>query len=183
MDMNRERRQLTPDEQDACAEFKRLLLSSTKSQETIAGEIGVTQGAVWQWAMARIPISAAKARAAADAVGADPSAISVAFRELHSPELAAMNSSGRPSQPVGIDGEMLVTAQRWVEVEEGLGAQFSPEERTLRMAQVYNLILADGRDFTPAHAVEFAKAAEARYLPSQGAINVKSEKARRRARK
>lgn len=79
----------------AAGRFRALLTSSPKSQDQIADEIGVTQGAVWQWAEGKVAISAKRAVAAARAVGGRPEEISVAFRDVISQE-RALNRDGQP---------------------------------------------------------------------------------------
>lgn len=108
------RRALTPAERQAAAEFRRLLEASDRPQDEIAQEIGVTQGAVWQWADGKIPISAKRALAAARAVGGDPAQISVAWRESHAAPPAGL-STGLPTtaaQPVRPDFDRMAAAVR-----------------------------------------------------------------------
>ena len=56
----------------------------------------------------------------------------------------------------------MVTAQRWVEFEEGLGIKYAPEQRARRLGEVLNLLLKDGGEFSPETAQSFIKEAEAR---------------------
>lgn len=106
------RRELTVEERRAAERFRALLLASDKTQEQIASEIGVTQGAVWQWADGKVPISAKRAVAIAGAVGAHPSEISVAWRESHLPpeESASQALTVKASQPVRPDFQKMADA-------------------------------------------------------------------------
>jgi len=106
------RRELTPDERKAADRFRALLLASDKTQEQIASEIGVTQGAVWQWADGKVPISAKRAVAIAAAVGAHPSEISVAWRQSHLPSegSASQGLIVKASQPVRPDFQKMADA-------------------------------------------------------------------------
>lgn len=105
--MGSERRKLTKEELEAAAEFKRLVDAMSDSQHTLGAKIGVTQGMVWQWADGQVPISAAKARAAAKAVGGDPFKISVAFREV----------VGSPAELLGIAGTATEQASQSVQLD------------------------------------------------------------------
>lgn len=160
----RERRKLSPAELAAAAEFKRLLVLATKekSQDAIAQEIGVTQGAVWQWADGLIPISAKRARAAAVAVGADPSTISVAFRELSQPAKPA--TQARTSQPARLDPATLAAAIKLARLSVAMttddGDPFDPEDETdsAIVAQAFAYLMArEQRAVTADNVVEFAR--------------------------
>lgn len=74
------KRQLTPAELKAAAALAEAVTASPLSQEAIAASMGVTQGMIWQWANGRLPVPAHRAVALADAIGVDPSIISVAYR-------------------------------------------------------------------------------------------------------
>lgn len=154
----RKRRPLSPDELAACEEFRRLLLASPKSQEQIASEIGVTQGAVWQWAEGKIPIASGRARAAAAAVDGDPRLISAAFRALHVAEPAPTYGTGA----VLLIPEMLAVAESWVRFEERSGRVFQPVRRAERLIEIYRDVVADGGSLTPDHAEELITAAHSR---------------------
>jgi DNA-binding transcriptional regulator YdaS (Cro superfamily) len=106
------RRPLTPEEKEAAAAFRRHLEASDRPQDEIAQEIGVTQGAVWQWADGKIPISAKRAVAAAKAVGADPAEISVAWREARGSGNLSTGLPTTAAHPVRPDFDRMAGAVR-----------------------------------------------------------------------
>lgn len=116
--MGTERRKLTPEEMEAAREFRRLVDAMADSQHTLGATIGVTQGMVWQWADGQVPISAAKARAAAKAVGGDPFKISVAFREVVGDPAELLGivraEAEQPSQSVQLDPETVRSAHQLI---------------------------------------------------------------------
>lgn len=81
------------------------------------------------------------------------------------------------SQPERIDPAMMVTAQRWVEYEEGLGARFSPEKRAYRLGEVLNLLLAHGGELMGEPAYQFMHEAKITY---GGSIEQKERPGRRK---
>lgn len=76
---------------------------------------------------------------------------------------SAIAEPGAVSQLVGLDADILITAAGWVDFEEGMGDKIDGRDGLLRrVAQIYPQLVADGGDFTRAHAYEFMKAAEMR---------------------
>lgn len=161
-----ERRALTDEEQKAAAVFKRLLLAAcdTRTQEAIADEIGVTQGTIWQWAEGRIPVSAKRAQAAAKVVGGDPSAISVAFRDLNlpSPKVERPATARTKSHSATPDLDTLHEALTLLLHEEQQAGQLPPRTKTARLADLYARIAADGGRLTPEHNRLFMQEVDAR---------------------
>ncbi|MBN8887554.1 MAG: hypothetical protein J0I77_17655 [Rudaea sp.] len=77
------KRTLSDEERAMAATIKAAVERSTKSQEAIGVEVGVTQGSIWQWMEGKEPVSAKRAPALAAALGIDdPAKISSAYREL-----------------------------------------------------------------------------------------------------
>jgi hypothetical protein len=96
----------------------------------------------------------------------------------------ALAEPGTGSQPLGLDADILITAAAWVDFEEGRGDKIDGRDGLLRrIAQIYPLLVADGGDFTRAHAYEFSKAAEMRNAATatRGKGIGKSEKRGRKA--
>lgn len=95
----------------------------------------------------------------------------------------AIAEPGPASQPMGLDADILITAAAWVDFEIGMGDKVDGREGLLRRAaQIYPLLVADGGDFTPAHAYEFTKAAEMRNVAAATARG-KDGKSEKRGRK
>lgn len=136
--MARPRLLTDPDEIAASDEFKRLVDAQRalgRTQEQIAAEIGdgVSQGTIWQWANRRLAIPANRAKSAADAVGGQPGAISVAWRTMSSDFIGGAPSS-RVSEPrtsyasqnlginLGIITDAMLVVKAFVE-DKGLPAE------------------------------------------------------------
>lgn len=81
--------------------FSAALRFSGLTKAAVAEMVGVTPGAVSQWALGRRPIPAERAVTLARAVGADPMAISASYRETVKSAggaLQVVGGSGNPSE-------------------------------------------------------------------------------------
>lgn len=73
---------LSPQEIAAANAIREAVRLSGRSQDDIAAELGVSQGLIWQWASARVPVPANRAVALGNALKLDPSVVSPAFAEI-----------------------------------------------------------------------------------------------------
>jgi transcriptional regulator with XRE-family HTH domain len=76
------KRPLTDEEERAAAVIKQAIESGNKTQDEIAAEVGVTQGMIWQWMNAKLPVPARRAQKLAAAIGLNPVQVSVAWRNV-----------------------------------------------------------------------------------------------------
>jgi len=81
------KRPLTAEEKAMADRMKAIFESNPSlTQEAVGVAAGVTQGTVWQWIEGRLPVSAKRAAALAQALGIeDPREISVAYRDIGGP--------------------------------------------------------------------------------------------------
>lgn len=73
---------LSPSELQAAGRILAAVRASDCSQEELAAEVGVSQGLIWQWANARVPVPANRAVALGRALHLDPREISPAYAEI-----------------------------------------------------------------------------------------------------
>lgn len=67
-----------------------------------------------------------------------------------------------PSQPLTLDPEMLYEAMTLLVHDEQQGGKFTPRERSMRLAELYGRVAADGGRLSKEHNAEFIKEVMAR---------------------
>lgn len=92
-------RAITRSEVSAALRLAAAIKVSGKTQQAIAGEVGVSQGAIWQWVHAKMRVPADRALALARALGVkDPGELSPHWAEtigdLRPDLVAAMEAAG-----------------------------------------------------------------------------------------
>jgi transcriptional regulator with XRE-family HTH domain len=151
----RERRKLTVQEQAAAMEFRRLLLLADYRQEDLADALGVTQGAVHQWANGHIPISAKRAPAIAALLKCEPADISAEYASLIPREVNATQPAEKvrtASQFENLDPLVLSRALFWLDFEERNAGLFQPVRRAQRLIDLYAMVAKGGGELTPEDA-------------------------------
>ena len=143
------RRPLTPEENLAAGELRRLVDASGKRHDEIAAEVGVTPGAVGHWYRGVIPVPAGRAAELADAVGGDPEKICVAYKKL------AISRMLRPDPAI-----LVVAYQAMVAAMSGRKKVFDMSLHASAFADVYEAAAKNGgrlpKTFTDALAIAVA---------------------------
>lgn len=156
------KRPLTAEEK-AMADRMKAIIESTPglTQESVGASVGVSQGQVWQWLEGRLPVSAKRAPALAEALGIqDPAEISVAYREISG------TSFSRPkvvdllaSHPQRFDVKILVATHRALRElhESQFDSPYNLEDDPVHFLQAYEL-RAKLSQVSPADLVEIFRA-------------------------
>ena len=106
-----ERRKLTADELAAADALKAAIADARLSYESVAGSLGVTAAAVGHWAGGSIVVPLDRVGRLASIIGADPSSISVRWREQVAPFLRhELSGVAGASQPARYDPDILADA-------------------------------------------------------------------------
>jgi hypothetical protein len=200
-----QRRPLTPAEREAAGRFEFHLERSGLTREELATALDLTVGAVGHWAGAIYPIPIDRVARVAELIHADPSEISVRWRENFASTVrnrtdaygenhtdsgfeSLQNRAEAHDSPIHTnltngsgnmrpDPVILSTADYWVGLQEAVEGKLYGAPWWERIADMYARIAACGGKLTPQDERGIMAEAMARVLEQQGATsNVRSIK-------